>query len=139
MDFIDPQILRTDFSNEPKWNQLCDLVKTPNREFGFEANIEFVNDPQLKSIKPEKITERLSKQYLNDFDFFFVADKITLEKENFPILCVKISDESNFIEGSFRVIPSEIWCVESNLRISNMDFEEFLNSVNSEGVFAGFL
>ena len=39
---------------------------------------------------------------------------------------------------TFRVIPSEMWSVENNLSIANMDFAEFADAVDEDGVFRGF-
>jgi len=39
---------------------------------------------------------------------------------------------------AFRVIPSEIEGVENNLSLANMDFEEFANAADPDGVFRGF-
>jgi hypothetical protein len=39
---------------------------------------------------------------------------------------------------TFRVIPSEMWGVENNLSLSNMDFFEFADAADEDGVFRGF-
>jgi hypothetical protein len=39
---------------------------------------------------------------------------------------------------TFRVIPSEMWSVENNLSVANMDFYEFADNVDLDGVFRGF-
>jgi hypothetical protein len=39
---------------------------------------------------------------------------------------------------SFRVIVQELWGVENNLSLANMDFEEFADSCDPDGVFRGF-
>ncbi|MGF1568782.1 MAG: hypothetical protein ACFCVD_12050 [Nodosilinea sp.] len=39
---------------------------------------------------------------------------------------------------TFRVIPREMWGVENNLSISNMDYYEFADSTDADGVFRGF-
>jgi hypothetical protein len=33
---------------------------------------------------------------------------------------------------------SEIWAVENNLSLGNMDFEDFAGAVDANGVFRGF-
>jgi hypothetical protein len=38
----------------------------------------------------------------------------------------------------FRVIPSQMWSVENNLSIANMDFFEFADAVGDDGIFRGF-
>jgi hypothetical protein len=39
---------------------------------------------------------------------------------------------------TFRVTATESWGVENNLSISNMDFFEFADAVDDDGVFRGF-
>jgi hypothetical protein len=39
---------------------------------------------------------------------------------------------------TFRVIPSQMWSIENNLSISNMDFFEFADAVDDDGIFRGF-
>ncbi|WBC08931.1 hypothetical protein [Micromonospora sp. WMMA1947] len=38
----------------------------------------------------------------------------------------------------FRVLPAEMWSVEDNLSIGNMDFFEFADAADPDGVFRGF-
>jgi hypothetical protein len=38
----------------------------------------------------------------------------------------------------FRVVPQEMWAVENNLSLGNMDFKEFADAVGQDGVFRGF-
>ena len=40
--------------------------------------------------------------------------------------------------ATFRVVPSEMWSVQNNLTISNMDWEEFTDNVDTDGIFRGF-
>ncbi|WP_376771528.1 DUF6924 domain-containing protein [Actinomadura alba] len=37
-----------------------------------------------------------------------------------------------------RVIATEFWSIENNLSLSNMDFHEFADAVDEEGIFRGF-
>lgn len=45
---------------------------------------------------------------------------------------------SNSDEPAFRVIPSQLWSVENNLNISNMDWRDFFQATGAGGVFRGF-
>ena len=38
----------------------------------------------------------------------------------------------------FRCIPAELWSIENNLNIANMDWEEFAEAVGADGIFRGF-
>jgi hypothetical protein len=39
---------------------------------------------------------------------------------------------------TFRVVPRETWAVENNLSIANMDFAEFADRADPDGIFRGF-
>ena len=39
---------------------------------------------------------------------------------------------------TFRAPPSQIQSIENNLSLPNMDFEEFAEATDEEGVFRGF-
>jgi hypothetical protein len=38
----------------------------------------------------------------------------------------------------FRCVSPELWDVENNLSIGNMDWEEFVSEIGHDGVFRGF-
>ncbi|MBO3741836.1 DUF6924 domain-containing protein, partial [Actinoplanes flavus] len=77
----------------------------------------------------------------------FLVDAKTLTHPDRPILVVNLYD---YVEGledqgkgpqrgaTFRVVPSEMWSVQNNLTISNMDWEEFAENVDGDGIFRGF-
>ncbi len=76
----------------------------------------------------------------------FIADSVTFASPEHPVLVVDLDDKilsaTEFPEIAgrtpFRCIPSELWSVENNLNISNMDWEEFASEVGDDGVFRGF-
>jgi hypothetical protein len=39
---------------------------------------------------------------------------------------------------TFRVVADELWGVAANLDMANMEFEEFADAVDEDGVFRGF-
>jgi hypothetical protein len=38
----------------------------------------------------------------------------------------------------FRAVPSQVNGIQSNLSIANMDWEEFADNVDEDGIFRGF-
>jgi hypothetical protein len=52
-----------------------------------------------------------------------------------PVLVVDLCEQPG---RTFRVIPREMWGVENNLSIANMDYDDFANSADADGVFRGF-
>jgi len=51
-----------------------------------------------------------------------------------PILCIDLADEFG---RSFRVLPAHIWAVANNLFISNMDFADFADNLDTNGIYRG--
>jgi hypothetical protein len=67
--------------------------------------------------------------------FVFLVDRVALEHADRPILAVDLQFDPGH---RFRVVPSAMASVENNLSISNMDFEEFSDCVDANGIFRGF-
>jgi hypothetical protein len=67
--------------------------------------------------------------------FVFLVDGRTINDPEHPIVVVDLYEDPG---RSFRVIPSEMWVVENNLSLANMDFQEFAESADRDGVFRGF-
>jgi hypothetical protein len=130
---VEPLVLRTDFSNEKEWEKICKEILTPNPEFGFIPNVIFSNNILFKDFSEEQIYLESKTEYYHAF--IFIIDKITSSNKEHPILCVGMKHNKGL---KIRVIPSEMWCIENNLSIANMDFEDFSNSVDPDGIFRGF-
>ncbi len=122
-------VLRTDFSDESVWQVVCTAIEEPVGD--FRASVTFVSDPAFKGITVEEAVERAKK----DVNFLFIVDDATISHEEHPILVVDLLHEPG---RTFRVIPSEMWSVENNLSLANMDFGEFADRVDDDGVFRGF-
>lgn len=123
--------LRTDFSDEAAWQEVCAAIQQPVGE--FSACVDFVDDPDFAGVDSEEVTESLLDD--SERSFAFIIDHVALSRAEHPILVVDALDEPG---RTFRVIPSEAWSVENNLSLSNMDFREFADSVDTDGVFRGF-
>jgi hypothetical protein len=52
-----------------------------------------------------------------------------------PILVLDLADELGRI---FRVVPREVSSIDNNLSIANMDWSDFADNVDADGVFHGF-
>jgi hypothetical protein len=64
----------------------------------------------------------------------FVADATALGAMDFPILVVDVFDDHE----PFRCVVTELWSPDNNLNLGNMDWEDFADSVDANGVFRGF-
>ena len=129
----DAPFVRTDFSNEGAWRDLLAAVSLPTSEDGFLANLTVVDDPGFKGADPTALAESAAKDGPRHA-VLFAADAMALSHPDRPILCIDLSQP----QSTFRVIPSELWGVENNLSLANMDWEEFAGAVDADGIFRGF-
>lgn len=125
-------VLRTDFSSEDIWKEICHEVLISGNSLGFKPYVEFVSDQRFEGFTKDVITKNsIDYNHL----FLFVIDSTTMNHYSKPILCIDLYERPNL---SFRTIPSEMWSVQNNLSISNLDLDEFMNACDEEGIFRGF-
>ena len=128
-------VLRTDFSDEATWLALCTAIETPTPVDGFSAYVEFVSDPDFDGITVEQVLASPSQSGLHRQTFLFIVDHPAITDSEHPILVLDLYEERG---RTFRVIPGEIWGVQNNLAIANMDFADFADNADADGVFRGF-
>jgi len=144
-----PWVVRTDFSNDSGWRDLQQAIAAPQRESGtdleFLAHVQFVDERNYQLVTPETLLRYLTADY--PFEFVFVADAETFRSAERPLQVVGFpSSEESSAGGrgerreiqTFRAIPATIQSIENNLSIANMDYADFANSVQADGVFRGF-
>lgn len=129
-------VLRTDFSDDRGWKALCQAIEEPQTDDNFQALVFYVSDKHYEDAEVEDLLA-LDHAAANR-SFLFVIDRTAMSDPEHPILVIDVDKQYGEPGRRFRVIPSEMWGVENNLRISNMDFEEFSSSVDPDGVFRGF-
>jgi hypothetical protein len=134
-------LVRTHFGNDDSWEQLKTAVSTPNED-DFLAVVEFVEDRAFEGVDADALIAQTPDD-ANGPSVSFIADEITLTAEGWPILVVNVAppipgvdDDTDYTP--FRVIASELWAVENNLNLSNLDWEDFADAVDDDGVFRGF-
>ena len=131
-DTGNPVLLRTDFSDDAAWDAICKAAQAASDE-DFQANIDCVSNRSFDGLGVEQVVA-LAKNGSSP-PFAFMADRLTLTNPERPILVVDLAHEPG---RTFRVIPSQMWAVENNLSLANMDFSEFADNVDADGVFRGF-
>lgn len=126
-------LVRTDFTSDDAWHQVSYEARRENED-GFRAYIEPISDPEFDRASWEGVKAAVPA---NDHgaSVLFVADSATFTSPDHPILVVYLDSDG---EPPFRCIPSELWGVDNNLNISNMDWDEFASAVDTSGVFRGF-
>lgn len=124
-------VLRTDFSDESAWDRVCREIEAPAAE--FRAYVSFVSDPAFEGISSGELTSL--GRHGPYRSFMFVVDRVSLTDADHPILVLDLTHEPG---RTFRVVPREMWGVENNLSIANMDFLDFAENVDDDGIFRGF-
>jgi len=122
--------VRTDFSDDKVWQEVRDsLVQEVD---GFRAYLDFVDDPQYESLGVDSLPEILPLR--THVTFIVLVDAEAISSPEHHVLVVDLTAGPR----SFRVIPSQLWGVENNLSTANMDWEEFAEHADLDGVFRGF-
>jgi len=124
-------VIRTDFSDDAAWQEICQAIKEPVG--AFQAQVNFLDDREYDALSPGGLLLLLPENF--EHSFACLVDDTTISQADRPILCIDLFDEPG---RTFRVIPSQMWAVENNLSIANMDFSEFADNVDPDGVFRGF-
>jgi hypothetical protein len=131
-DTNNPVLLRTDFSDDAAWAALCKASQAASDE-DFQANIDCVSNRSFEGLAIEQVVALAQNGSSNLLAF--LADRLALTDPERPILVVDLAHEPG---RTFRVIPREMWSVENNLSLANMEFSEFADNVDADGVFRGF-
>jgi hypothetical protein len=137
-------VIRTDFSDEGRWAAICDMIAAEQRDFEF---VKYVSEIRRKDQAIVDLVRSLPDSYPGMF--CFVVDRQCIENPEHPILVVGFypSDGESFDRlprntpekdiATFRALPSQIWAIQANLSLANMDFEEFAGAIDADGVFRG--
>lgn len=127
-------LIRTDFSDDDAWRAVCEEASAPIPGDEFQAYLTCIDDRRLDGATVDTLLPLVPR------DYFFVADNRTITDSEHPILAVDNGDPEYDAKpgNTFRVIPAEMWGPENNLSIANMDFEEFADAADEDGVFRGF-
>ncbi|WP_256127740.1 hypothetical protein [Arthrobacter sp. SDTb3-6] len=119
-------------SDEERWEDALSVVLAENGD-GFRAYVDVVDDSVWDGVSWEQVRQAAIKA--NDqVSVLFIVDRAAMER-GYPIQVIDLDDDAR---QPFRCIASELWGVENNLNISNMDWEEFAGRTDDDGVFRGF-
>ena len=126
-------ILRTDFSNQGGWEEICKTILEPVGPFRFRANVQFIDEIEYSGLTKDQVMGLIPKNY--NHTFIIVVDSVAILYPDHPLLVVDVFEYSGRV---FRTLPSQVQSIENNLSIANMDFEEFADAVDEDGIFRGF-
>jgi hypothetical protein len=113
----DTPLIRTDFSDDRAWQALAEAAAAPNAD-GFRACLAIVEDRSFEGATPEQLAEAAAG----------------IGHDEHPLLCVDL----RAARPPFRVVPGALWGVENNLALANMDYEDYADAVDADGIFRDF-
>jgi hypothetical protein len=126
-------LVRTDFTSDDAWRQVRDQALRESEE-GFRADLEPVSGPAFDGARWEEAKAAVLANE-DGAAVLFIADSATLTRPDHPVLVVDLLDDDR---RPFRCIPPELCGIDNNLNIANMDWAEFADAVDENGVFRGF-
>jgi hypothetical protein len=143
-----PLLVRTDFSRDSAWKDLRQAAKHIPEEVrkgiaqtmaanghgssGELSFVRFVDDVQYAGFSARQLLALVPEGGAHGC--LLIADGRTFADPERPLLVLEIAPNGS---RSFRAIPATVWAIASNLAIENMDWEEFANHVDSDGVYRG--
>ncbi|MCJ0979663.1 hypothetical protein MTX35_18280 [Rhodococcus sp. ARC_M12] len=132
--------IRTDFSDDVAWRDTAVAAMAPvpqGDDTEFAAYLTCIDNRENDGMTVDGLLDAIGEPPPY---YAFLVDAETMSNPEKPIICVHTGpDEPERPRGrTFRVVPSEMSSVENNLSIANMDFEDFANSADDDGVFRGF-
>ncbi|GAA0917159.1 hypothetical protein GCM10009560_12910 [Nonomuraea longicatena] len=136
-------VIRTDFSAPEAWAAVRAAIKSTENEDEWPEEeddedepfvaVQYLDDPAHDGATAEQILALLPEEYKPTF--FVVVDKATIRSPEMPLLLVDLRREMG---RQMRAVPAALASIEINLSIGNMDFAEFADSMDEDGVFRGF-
>jgi hypothetical protein len=105
---------------------------------GFLASVDFVDSPELTGLSELDVARAVPRRYPHGYrhPILFVVDALTVTAREHPLLVLNLSQRAP--GEPFRTTPRQVQSIENNLSISNMDFIEFAQAADPDGVFRGF-
>jgi hypothetical protein len=129
-------LVRTDYSDDRAWHAALSAATAVYDvdDFGrMGALLRPVESTALSNLTPEELAALAREDYLSEIA---VADAQTMRDQT--VLFVDLNELNGQVGHTFRSIPSEVEPIVANLSLANMDFAEFADNTNPDGIFCGF-
>ena len=124
-------VIRTDFSDQAAWETVRKTISTPVD--GFRAYVQFVDEQEHDGLTGDRLRAVLVSR--SPHLYAIVADRMTMAHPEHPLRVLDLKSADN---RAFRALPTQVASIENNLSIANLDFGDFADAVESDGIFRGF-
>lgn len=130
----DPLVVRSSFDDQKGWQTVAGLIRAPvlDGDETFYAHVQFLNDRDFQDCDARSL---LARSATYPHHAVFIIDKATLGSLEYPVLVADLYGEPG---RTFRALPGQVQAIENNLSITNMNFAEFADSADADGVFRGY-
>ncbi|NKY60823.1 DUF6924 domain-containing protein [Nocardia flavorosea] len=122
-------LVRTDFTDDAAWAETLAAVVAAYDEDTM-TELTPVDDVALDGLSPAELAD-----LAGDRTYVFLAGTTTMTDPEHPLLAVDTGTDG---EPVFRIAPVAVAEVEVNFLLADMDFEDYADSVDDDGVFRGF-
>ncbi|WP_329138980.1 hypothetical protein OG552_32185 [Streptomyces sp. NBC_01476] len=128
-------LVRTDFSDDDAWAVTCLQVTAPRHLSGddvFSANVEPVDDAAFDGLTAAQLVQLVPAD--EPWELLLIADGTTMASSEHHVMVVDLDLDDEHRGRTFRASPPAVQEVENNLSIANMDWEDFADSADEDGV-----
>lgn len=123
-------LVRIHFADETAWAAASAAAAAESAD-GFRAYVSIVDDSRWEGVSVADL--RVAALAGEHAAVLFIADEEAQHGE-FPIQIVDLLETAH---PPFRCLARELWAVDNNLNLANMDWEEFAGATDLNGVYRG--
>ncbi|GLY97283.1 hypothetical protein [Actinoplanes sp. NBRC 103695] len=127
-------LVRTDFSDDEAWTvtsrEVTGIHLLSHGDVA-RAYVDPVDDTGFDGLTAEQLCRLVPPG--REWSLLLVADRTAMSSVEHHVLVVDLDEDT--LGRTFRAVPEAIPDVETNLSIGNMDWEDFANSADDDGVF----
>ncbi|MEO8050934.1 MAG: hypothetical protein ABI833_11005 [Acidobacteriota bacterium] len=127
-------MIRAHLESRGAWEAIYGLIRAPQylTSEPFYANVDLLDDCEFQNLSADDLLLRVPSDYPHSF--LLAVGQLTVTHSEFPVLIIALKADRG---RSFRAIPSQIQGIENNLSIANMDYFEFADCADDDGIFGG--
>lgn len=122
-----PLVLRTDFSDNAVWDQICRILDKPFYD-SDKMKMNYVNDPQYAGITIAQLFSIIPDPEGSELFEIFIVDATTISDPTHPLLIVDLVGDPGYTKpGRYvRIKTEETRDAASQFEIGNQDIDDYL-------------
>lgn len=122
-------VVRTDFSSDEQWRELkVSMIPTP--AYDCDTFLLFIDDDVFDNMPIEQVRQ-VALEKTTKYIVIFIVDAVAINHPEHPIVVLNIYDKPSQL---FRAVPPLICDLASNFHIANLDYEDFEDVIDADGI-----